>query len=1241
MKQAALSAFHSGCHRGRRSLTAALLAGLLAFLAVPSFASTATAAAPDLLFRTPADDIGGDAAGRLSGPRGIAANPDTGHLYVSDAFNSRIAEFTAWGTFVKAWGWDVAPEGAPGDTASDKLEVCTTICQTGSEGTGAGQLGLPFGITLDSAGDLYVYEITSSQTSARVQKFDPEGNFLLMFGGEVNETTKANLCTKADLEGGEECGVGVTGMDPGQFSKPRGGNYIAYNPATDTVFVGDVDRIEEFDTDGTFKAQIPFEGALQAFDGRSVIAMAADSAGNLYLGFGNTKDLYKLSSSGEPLSPGKPAESKFKVSNPEAVAVDAAGSLYAVDGTVNTRHIAQFDAAGSKLLPTKAEEEAYAKPGSSNALFPYIPFQGPSLNGLATNVLGPGSESPGDLYVSFWGAGDTSLHAYGPAPIAFEDPPKRPPEIAEQYAISVGRSEATLRAEINPLFWPDTTYRVQYGTGKCSEGGCTSERPPPPGSTLTDQSTNSILKTAGVLLGDLQAGTTYHYRFVTQSSGSEGAEVFGEEESFHTFPAPTPAPSCPANEAFRSGPSAKLPDCRAYEMVSPLEKEGGDAALAVSAASKRYQVNQSARSGERFTYTSVGAFAGAESAPYLSQQLASRDAETGWSTRSLSPPRTSRPLQVGFSLINEFRAFSPDLCEAWLFHNSGSTLAEGAIPDYANVYRRESCGGAPFYEALSTAKPPSRPAEAYLANPVGFSADGSQTVFLANDALTPDAPALPELGVDEQKEMQLYEHGPEGLRFVCHLPNGTSYAAACAAGMAAGTPNGRASAVQNAISADGSRVFWTAYKGDLGIPLEGIPGQIYLRQNPDQAQSEVKSGECTEAEKACTIAVSGTVSPEPAEYWAAADDGSKAIFEIAKGPLKDNLYEFDVEARKARLIAGGVLGPMGVSEDASRIYFASSKVLGEGASEGAKEGAPNLYLYEAPQEEGEGSFHFVMALTTADFGTEVKPRSINEVPITRSSTVSADGLHAAFTSATSPTPTGYDNLDAESGEPDEEVYLYDATQEELRCVSCNPTGTRPAGEDGTAARLPAPAMSLVALHPLSEDGSRLFFESHEALVPRDSNGTWDVYQWEAPGAGACTEADSTYGEASGGCVELISSGQSPSPSILLDADATGNNVFIGTQASLIAADYGLHDVYDARVGGGLPEAPSPPAACEGEACQGTISPPNDPTPSSASFQGAGNVREGTPSCRKPKVRRKGRCVTKQRKRAKHNRRQSR
>jgi hypothetical protein len=339
---------------------------------------------------------------------------------------------------------------------------------------------------------------------------------------------------------------------------------------------------------------------------------------------------------------------------------------------------------------------------------------------------------------------------------------------------------------------------------------------------------------------------------------------------------------------------------------------------------------------------------------------------------------------------------------------------------------------------------------------------------------------------------------------------------------------------------------------------------------------------------------------------------------------------------------------MGASEDASRIYFASKEDLDDGGP--ATAGDHNLYLYET--NAGAGDFTFIMELAAEDIGgTDAEPAPVEVIPLQRSADIGPDGLHATFISSVSPTPTGYDNLDANSGEPAQEVYLYDAVEDELRCVSCNQSGARPVGEDiavtglppfYAAARIQGWEVLLHAPRVLSDDGTRVFFESFEALIPRDTNSTWDVYQWEEAGKGTCKATSETFSDASGGCVDLISSGTSTAKSTFLDADPTGDNIFFSTQSSLVKADYGLNDVYVARVNGGFPEPPES-KECEGEACQSPPSPPPEITPSTELSQGDGNVKP-TKARRCPKgkrrVRRAGkvRCV---KRKAAHRRRAAR
>jgi hypothetical protein len=506
----------------------------------------------------------------------------------------------------------------------------------------------------------------------------------------------------------------------------------------------------------------------------------------------------------------------------------------------------------------------------------------------------------------------------------------------------------------------------------------------------------------------------------------------------------------------------------------------------------------------------------------------------------------------------------------------------------------------------------------------------------ANAPLTEDANPT-------EKIFQLYETS-EGsppsdsaeLRLISVLPNGEAAAGHSSLGTAAGE-NGefRSDSVHNAISADGSRVFWTATGSKILSPEGGKglqPGTLYLRDNPLAPQSE--SGECDEAGKACTLTVGG------GEFWTANPSGSLVIYQSGSKLFEAQIEEEGEELTStSTLIGEGVDGVTGWSEDATKVYFVSSKAL----APGALEGKPNLYYHE----KGSG-FEFVGTLSSPDISHLAYPSLDNIRPGFRLSRVSTDGLHAVFSSRAP--LTGFDNTDAVSGEPDAEVFLYDADETggegELRCVSCNPSEARPAGRElgreigikdpfWAAAQIPRWETQQYASRILSADGNRLFFESFDALLPSDTNGAKDVYEWQRAASQAqCEQKGSPlYVKDSGGCLSLISSGESPADSEFIDASADGRDVFLTTAQSLFSEDPGSVDLYDARISGGF--APKPKVApCQGEACQSPATAPDDRTPASASFHGT----SGKPKPRgcpkgKRKVRKAGkaRCVkTKQR-----------
>ncbi len=1315
----------------RASILEILLALVLFAAALPA----ASQAAPSQLWEKCKQGTG---AGQCSLPRGIAVDPDSGNLYVANGGNLRINELTAWGEFVKAWGWGVVqsgpgnkpqnerqelsvdatagsfslsyeapfrvtapipfdasaavvqsalqglnppieafvsgPDGGPwtidytGAQADTDIEVGVTnstlsggaatatvkaiqqganfevcvpadgdVCRAGQAGASPGQFSSPQGMAVDSNGDIYVGDLLNR----RVQKFDAEGHFLLTFGGGVNQgpSHPGNVCTSAHVAEGDICGRGTIGAASGQFDWgfPLGagfvsiqGSYIAITP-DDKVFVGDKERIQQFNTSGVYMSQI----ALPA--GERVQSLAVDPSGNFYVSFFDSdffllccskEGVHKLSPAGATLPAGELAQ----LQNPRAIATDATGHVYVVDNSdrkalkgVIEAEVLEFDSSGKRVGSGSARDGLNESTGIATS----------SACGI------PGV----DIYVSHTNSSKSFVRAYGPPPDPDVCPPPAiPPTIIDTYTLSAASDGAMVRSRIGPNFWPDTRYYVQYGTGKCSEGGCTEEQPTAPGSQLTTKVTDAEIDTAGVFLTGLSPDTTYRYRFVVESSG--GGPVFGPEETFHTLPPPQePNTGCP-NQAFRVGLSAKLPDCRAYEMVSPVDKNNGDVATATAS------FDQASIDGQRMTFSSLTSFADPETAPLVSQYLASRDSAKGWSTHSISPPRDTIHLYpTGGSVNNiQFKAFTQDLCDGWLVQDVDVALTPGAPPGVPNLYRRENCGE-PSYELLTTTPPPGFEFEfndsQYYALPQGFSADGSRSVFVADAALTPNA--------NPQKEIfQLYVAYDGGkLRLVSVLPNGSAATTHSTAGTSYSIYEFREDSIYHAVSADGSRIFWTASDNTNPASAGGHPnnpGSLYLRLNPAEPQSLISEGKCSQPTRACTI----VVSEAPARFEGADPDGTKALYSVG-----ENLFEFEVATATSNQIAGGVKGLMGASEDLSRVYFVSTQVLsGEqenGEGDKAQAGKPNIYLYEA---EGD-AFTFVATIDDKDANnTEISSAPLS--PIARManhriSRVTPDGLHAAFVSLAP--LSGYDNTDANSGQPDAEIFHYDAITEELHCVSCNPTGARPSGREyrsgvnggvgsWAAALLPGWESSLHPSRVLSGDGDRLFYDSFDALVMGDTNGRKDVYQWEAPGSGDCTTESSSYFDENGGCISLISTGQSASDSEFFDATPSGSDVFFATQSSLLPQDPGLVDIYVAKVEGGFPPPPVSPPPCVGDACQSVPALPTDPTPASANFRGAGNLppaRSGRCAKGKRRVVRAGkaRCVAKKQRRRSHKRRDNR
>lgn len=784
------------------------------------------------------------------------------------------------------------------------------------------------------------------------------------------------------------------------------------------------------------------------------------------------------------------------------------------------------------------------------------------------------------------------------------------PEILATWAAGVTFTEATIKAQINPHS-AATAYRFEWGESAAAPyENATAEISIGAGATP---------QTVSLLLSGLTPGGTYHFRVVAEnrcrpeSDPEEICTSEGPDRVLTTYRTPQLGP-CP-NDALRGGAAAALPDCRAYEMVSPVDKNGADIVNALPTVSGGKPIGagdpggyvQVSPDGERIAYAArFPAFGEPANSFIFNQYLADRG-PGGWGSEAIHPPYEGRPAApVAIGVLREFIAFTPDLCSAWLIDFQTPPLKEDAQLEAANLYRRDNCApGRGDLETLTTGElPPGFDPVGYVDSKSvqGVSEDGRHAIFAARWELTGEA------APGDPAKAQLYDRFGGANRLVSVLPGGVAASTNAVPG------SGWGGNLQGAVSADGSRVYWTS---------GGAEGRIYLRSHPEQG---IVKGECTKQTKACTTPVSASAK---AFFWAAAEDGSAALY--SEG---EDLYLFDAASGESQLIAAGVRGVAGASEDLARIYFVSDAVL-PGSGQNSEEdeavaGEPNLYLAEG------GDFAFVGTLVEGDVG-QPEPGAfgttaynlIDRGTYRRATRVTPDGGRIVFQSRAP--LTGFDNVEEAGGKAAVEVFTYEASGD-LRCVSCNPSRARPLAREMTepynpryadqvfpkvqaAAWIPTWEHPLHASNVVSREGTRIFFNANDALLPRDTNGTQDVYEWEAVGTGSCTAQDPNHFARNGGCLYLISSGESSFESELWEASPDGRDVFFITAQSLLPQDPGSIDLYDAQVEGGIPQPPVK-EPCEGEACQSPPPPPEYPTPASSSFRGPGNVSPAR-RCRRP------------------------
>lgn len=1155
---------------------------------------------------------------------GIAVESGSGTVYVYDGFGSVYkfdasgspVNFASTGTNAISVGRAFYSEGeiavdsssgpAKGDIyiahADGSVEIFSaTGAKLGELSEEAGDpWGEACGVAVDASGAVYV-----GLYGSHVNKYVPSANPVTNADYVSSLEGLSSVCNVAADSAGNVFAVTwnsgpVTRYEPGQFGSLSAagsevdakGSMLAVDPANDEVYVDEGNRIAQFGPHGE-----PFNAPVLTFAGSGQGAISGSfGVGVAVSGFNH--DVYVSDGAGDisvfgpaVMLPTVVTGGASKVSSETATAT----------GTVNPEGLPV-----SECFFEYGENTAYGKTAPCQESSGEIGAgSGPvsvhaTLTGLASGVTYHyrlvAANSNGSA------AGEDAQYEFGPV-------------ISEEFVTDVTATSATFHGQVNPM-GNDTTYRFEYGPST-SYGSSTPEGNA--GSGLVGQPVQANTQ-------DLQASSPYHYRLV--GSNSVGT-TYGPDQTLTTQSV---------------GSELRLADHRQWEMVSPSSKEGALFAPIDDPGLQGEGIIQASVRGDAIAYLASNP---TEAQPqgysnYVS--VLSTRGSSGWLSQTIAPPHEEGTFaSVGKG--QEYRFFSEDLSYGIVqpFGNFTPLSAEASEStaylhtDYLNGDVNDHCLTGCFKPLVMAANVPA--GTKFGEEPegecphvecgplfVGATPDASHVVLTSPVALTETS---------TQGTRGVYEWTGNRLQLVSVLPEGeTNYQGGSAAGQPAFGEED--SAARNAISTDGSRVIW---KGEGSA----FHRHLYLRDTTEgkTIRLDVFQG-----------VPKGSESSVP-RYMTASTDGSRVFFTDSEKltPRSSSegwdLYEYNLDAPAGSELTdlsvdgnagerAEVTNVLGSSTDGSYVYFAAGGALAPGANAGECGGVSfpldltkrcNLYVSH------NGVTTFIAALSENDYPSWAGHgfSSLSEM----TARVSPGGRWLSFMSERN--LVGYDARDAVNGEPDEEVYLYDAGVGRLTCVSCDPTGARPVGQEyGSGLKLVGGdrvwqgAAQLASLVPpwtrfnllearyqsryLSDSG-RMFFDSRDALVPQDVNGTWDVYEYEPVGVGDCTKAQTTFSEASGGCVSLISSGTSGEESAFLDASEGGGDVFFLTTASLRPQDYDQAvDVYDAHECTSqapcFPATPVSPPSCDtGESCK----PAQSAQPSifgpgpSQTFSGTGNV----------------------------------
>jgi hypothetical protein len=397
-------------------------------------------------------------------------------------------------------------------------------------------------------------------------------------------------------------------------------------------------------------------------------------------------------------------------------------------------------------------------------------------------------------------------------------------------------------------------------------------------------------------------------------------------------PAAMAAGKCP-NEEFRTGASAKLPDCRAYELVTPEELGRSQAITFTIADHAIPSIN-----GERLA---LQTFAPLEPGPDAlgTRAVFSRTAQ-GWTATSLVPPEFGgRDLEM----YGENGLLSPDLSQV-------------AFRSEVPLNQQERHNSPTFYEAGPVGGPYALVAEIPVRTGVvsfaGANA-GTASVPPFTDVLLESQdhqllPEGPERKLAEKAEpgaFDLYDWTGGALRLVNVQGEGADVKMlnSCGDGALGAGESANSPSAVSAVSADGSKIFFSSC-GRLYMRVDGSETvEVSAPQGIEPGASERSSVSFNVADAQGTEVVFNTTTPLlPGETTSA-----------------NKLFIYDTVTHGLRLIGEGITaGTVGtgyrvvlLSEDGSAVYYS----VGE-----------SIYRYETQT----GKTSFIATTATPSGGAE-------------------------------------------------------------------------------------------------------------------------------------------------------------------------------------------------------------------------------------------------------------------------------